>query len=203
MVWLQSRADISYIRRVVGTPRHPGRIRQPFGEHRLITYGNNNILVPDCTQFVRCSRPSLSARTNHDPRSGTCLHVNNQLESSHYVCVVHLTQNRILLILTPLSYLPINRNIAAMLVIPPTNGISISTALLLALCAQSQMVNMYYLWMSHPFKKWGMVVPKPPRRIDYINLAQITTQWICAVGLYVHLFIPYQPQIFTLAPSRR
>ena len=97
-----------------------------------------------------------------------------------------LPTRSILLILTPLSYLPINRNIAAMLTIPPTKGISITAALLLALCAQSQVVNMYYLWVCNPATKWGMVVPKPPRRIDFINLAQIVTQWICAVGLCVH-----------------
>ncbi|KAH7399187.1 hypothetical protein DE146DRAFT_525984 [Phaeosphaeria sp. MPI-PUGE-AT-0046c] len=114
---------------------------------------------------------SLPSLGNSDPVSAFPLDI---------ACIV-------LVILTPISYLPINRNVAGLLVNPPTDGISITAALLLALCAQAQVVTMYYLWACPPFKRYGEVVPHPPRRLDYINLVQIIVQWICAVGFLCFL----------------
>jgi hypothetical protein len=112
----------------------------------------------------------------------------------------------LLLMLTPLSYLPLVRNLLAL---QSTNGISITSTLLLALCSQAQLATMYYLWRCPDSKRDGNIVPKPPRLIDYINLSQIGMQWICSLVLYAPLalrtalFITHAPSSHTSLNQRR
>ena len=89
----------------------------------------------------------------------------------------------LLILFTPLSYLPLYREL---FILRSANGISVTAALLLALCAQSQIATIYYLWACPPFKRHGHVVPKPPLSVDYLNLVQLLLQWICSLLLYVY-----------------
>ncbi|OAL43329.1 hypothetical protein IQ07DRAFT_593125 [Pyrenochaeta sp. DS3sAY3a] len=95
------------------------------------------------------------------------------------VCVV-------LILSTPASYLSLFRGLFAL---QSTNGISVTAALVLALCAQSQLATMYYLWACPPFKRDGEVVPKPPQSTDYLNLVQLLVQWICSLLLLALLLV--------------
>ena len=73
-------------------------------------------------------------------------------------------------------------------------GISLTSTLFLALAAQTQLVQMYYLFTIHPDTRHGGVVPKPIKLQDWLNLAQIIAQWTCAVILCVsQCKIPLQP----------
>lgn len=89
-----------------------------------------------------------------------------------------------LIVLTPLSYLP---QCKKLLSLQTTSGISVTATLILALCAQSQITTMYYLFACPPYKRDGSVVPKPPRLMDYLNLAQLLMQWLCSFLMYVFL----------------
>lgn len=64
-------------------------------------------------------------------------------------------------------------------------GISPTSTLLLALAAQTQVVQMYYLFAIHPDTRYGNVVPKPMKPRQWLDLAQIVVQWICSVILCV------------------
>lgn len=81
--------------------------------------------------------------------------------------------------LTPLSYIPLFKNATAL------KGVSFTAVLFLALAAQAQLVTMYFLFRCPPYKRDGNIVPKPPRFIDYVNLAQMVMQWVCFGALYV------------------
>ncbi|GAB7335877.1 hypothetical protein MBLNU13_g08134t1 [Cladosporium sp. NU13] len=71
-------------------------------------------------------------------------------------------------------------------------GISLTSTLFLALAAQTQLVQMYYLFTIHPDTRHGGVVPKPIKLQDWLNLAQIIAQWTCAVILFLLAFM-YSP----------
>lgn len=91
-----------------------------------------------------------------------------------------------MILLTPLSYLPLYRGL---FLLRSENGISVTATLLLALCAQSQVATIYYLWACPPFKRDGQVVPKPPLSVDYLNLVQLLLQWICSILLLAFLLV--------------
>ncbi|KAL2276759.1 hypothetical protein FJTKL_00424 [Diaporthe vaccinii] len=42
---------------------------------------------------------------------------------------------------------------------------------------------MYYLFACPEYKKYGSVIPEPPRLMDYLNLAQLLIQWLCSLLL--------------------
>lgn len=67
-------------------------------------------------------------------------------------------------------------------------GISPTSTLLLALAAQTQVVQMYYLFAIHPDTRYGNVIPKPIKPRQWLDLAQIVVQWICSVILCVSWF---------------
>ncbi|KAL2061187.1 hypothetical protein VTL71DRAFT_7460 [Oculimacula yallundae] len=90
----------------------------------------------------------------------------------------------VLIALTPMSYIPVYKS----LFLRSTNGVSITAAFLLALCAQAQLVTMYYLWVCPPSKRDGLVIPKPPLLMDYLNLVQLIEQWICSL-LFLSFFL--------------
>ncbi|KAH6682330.1 hypothetical protein F5X68DRAFT_25174 [Plectosphaerella plurivora] len=99
----------------------------------------------------------------------------------------------LLTLATPLSNVLMCKG---MLASRSTNGISVTAALLLALCAQAQLATMYYLWACPPFKRYGEAVPKPPRFMDYLNLAQLIVQWISSIFLLiVLLFVSTRAEI--------
>ncbi|KAH9205250.1 hypothetical protein DL95DRAFT_492198, partial [Leptodontidium sp. 2 PMI_412] len=61
---------------------------------------------------------------------------------------------------------------------------TVTTTLLLAPCAQAQLATMYHLWACPPFKRDGLVVPRPPLPVDYLNLVQLILQWVCSLLLF-------------------
>lgn len=129
--------------------------------------------------------PVLSTNNLQSYCNGDCSanheHVSTQDSTA---CTKHVTNDghSLLLVLTPLSYLP---QYKTLLSTRNANGISVTAALMLALCAQSQIPTMYYLFACPVYKRDGSIIPTPPRLVDYLNLAQLLMQWLCSLLLYV------------------
>jgi uncharacterized protein with PQ loop repeat len=83
---------------------------------------------------------------------------------------------------TVVSYIPQYTRIYAL---RSSVGVSLTSTLFLALAAQTQLVQMYYLFAIHPDTRHGCVVPKPIKPQEWLNLAQIVAQWICSIALCV------------------
>jgi hypothetical protein len=66
-------------------------------------------------------------------------------------------------------------------------GLSLPSVLMMTLVAQAQAATMYYLFKSAPLMRYGIPIMTPPSQRDWLNLAQILTQWICSLFLYVML----------------
>lgn len=85
-----------------------------------------------------------------------------------------------LLAATPVTYIP---QYVRLYSSRSSSGVSLPATLLLALVAQAQVVQMYYLFAIHPEMRYGAVILKPYGPRDVINLAQIFAQWVCSVWL--------------------
>lgn len=96
-----------------------------------------------------------------------------------------LTDIRLLVIITPLTYLPQYWRLFTQ---HSTHGTSIWATFFIALVYQAEIANMYYLFQSAPEQslpesRFGVPINTPPNLRDWINLAQILMQWTCALFL--------------------
>jgi len=70
-------------------------------------------------------------------------------------------------------------------------GLSISSILMATLVAQAQTMTMYILLKAPPEKRSDTPIATPPSTRDWLNIAQILTQWICSLILFAMvIFLP-------------
>jgi hypothetical protein len=76
-----------------------------------------------------------------------------------------------LTVFTPILHFPLHQGL---FVLQSSNVISATAALLLALCVQSHIATIYYLWACLSYKRDGKkMVPGPPSLLDQLNLVQL------------------------------
>ncbi|KAF4633686.1 hypothetical protein G7Y89_g4418 [Cudoniella acicularis] len=94
----------------------------------------------------------------------------------------------LLIVMTFVSYLP---QYHRMLTLDSSAGLSVASVLSTALVAQVQIATMYYLFRSAPLMRYGIPIATPPSTRDWLNLAQILTQWVCSLFLFaLVIFLP-------------
>lgn len=88
----------------------------------------------------------------------------------------------LLIVATIISYIP---QYQLLLTVGSSAGLSVARVFIMTMVAQVQMATMYYLFRSAPDMIDGIPINTPPSPRDWLNLAQIFSQWICSLILYV------------------
>lgn len=85
-----------------------------------------------------------------------------------------------LIAMTIFSYIP---QYYRLLILGSSTGLSIASVLITTLVPQVQMATMWFLFKSAPLMRYNIPIATPTSTRNWLNLAQIVTQWVCSLIL--------------------